>query len=40
MAKKKVKKTAKKRAKKYDEKLAIKGTLDEVLKVSLPKPKK
>lgn len=31
------KKKAKKRTKKYDKKLAIKGTLDDVLKVSLPK---
>ena len=29
----------KERAKKYDKKLAIDGTLDEVLKVSVPRPK-
>lgn len=41
MAKKKVvKKKAKKRAKNYDSKLAIKGTLDDVLKVSLLPKKK
>lgn len=34
------KKKPKKRAKKYDNKLAITGTLDEVLKVSVPKPVK
>jgi dsDNA-binding SOS-regulon protein len=31
------KRTSKKRADKYDSKLAIIGTLDEVLKVSIPK---
>ncbi|MEO8760149.1 MAG: hypothetical protein ABI388_03475 [Bacteroidia bacterium] len=36
-AKKTTKKPAKKRASKYDGKLAIIGTLDEVLKVSIPK---
>jgi hypothetical protein len=39
MAKRPKKKPAKKRASKYDSKLAIKGTLDEVLKVSIPKSK-
>ena len=37
MAKAKKKVKTKKRAKKYDGKLAIIGTLDEVLKVSVPK---
>ena len=40
MAKKKVKKKTKPRAKKYESKLAVKGTLDEVLKVSLIPTKK
>lgn len=35
--KKSVKKNSKKRADKYDSKLAIIGTLDDVLKVSIPK---
>jgi len=34
------KKKKKKRAKKYDKKLVIDGTLDEVLKVSVPEKKK
>jgi len=34
--KKKVKKKAKARAEKYESKLSIKGTLDEVLKISIP----
>ncbi len=37
MAKKK-KKVSKKRAKKYVKKFAITGTLDDVLKVSIPQP--
>ena len=40
MAKKKVKSKSKKRAKKYENKLAIVGTLDDVLKVSLLSAKK
>lgn len=35
----KKKKEKKKRAKEYDKKLAIEGTLDEVLKVSVPRTK-
>ena len=34
------KKPKKKKAKKYDDKTHIEGTLDEVLKVSAPTPKK
>lgn len=37
---KKSKNKSKKRATKYDNKLTIKGTLDQVLKVSLPKKSK
>ncbi|WP_262627047.1 hypothetical protein [Winogradskyella tangerina] len=37
MAKKE--KNKKERAKKYEEKLSIDGTLDDVLKISVPKPK-
>ena len=33
------KKENKERSKEYDKKLTIDGTLDDVLKVSLPKPK-
>ena len=33
-------KPEKKRASKYDKKLKIKGDLEQVLKVSVPKPKK
>lgn len=40
MPTKKTTKPTKKRATKYDKKLAIKGTLDQVLKVSTEKPKK
>jgi hypothetical protein len=40
MAKKKVKKKSKPREKKYDKKLAIKGSLDDVLRVSLNPTKK
>ena len=35
-----MKKKKKKRADKYEKKLAIEGTLDEVLKVSVPEKKK
>jgi dsDNA-binding SOS-regulon protein len=37
---KKKKKEPKKRSDKYEKKLSIDGTLDEVLKVSVPRPKK
>lgn len=33
------KKNKKERTKKYEKKLTIEGTLDDVLKVSIPKPK-
>ncbi|GBF21189.1 MULTISPECIES: hypothetical protein [Arenibacter] len=36
---KKDKKSKKERSNNYEEKLVIKGTLDDVLKVSVPKPK-
>lgn len=39
MSKQEEKKQKKERAEKYDKKLSIDGTLDDVLKVSVPKPK-
>lgn len=37
---KKKEKSKKERAKKYDEKLSVEGTLDDVLKISVDKPRK